>query len=93
MFKKKKIITSKKGSEKKESEKKPYKTVLDLNELLDMEVQEFGKWWNDEGKKQADNRAPITNLPAFYLLSLMHLKQIRYNVRKIAKVYDEKNAK
>jgi len=91
MFKKKTISPKKELT--KEPEKESYETFININQLMDMEVPEFSKWWIDESKKQTDNRAPLTNMPTFYLLSLMHLKQIRHNVRKIAKFCDKKNAK
>jgi len=91
MFNKKKKKNLSKNMPDKKIKEKPYETEIDISKLLDMEVPEFSKWWNDEGEKQTDNRAPLTNLPAFYLLSLIHLKQIRHNVRKIAKFCDKEN--
>lgn len=74
---------------KKEPEEELYRTKIDIGKLIEMEVPEFTKWWVEENEKQTNNRAPLTNLPTFYLLTLIHLKQIRWNVRKLV---EQKNA-
>jgi len=53
----------------------------DLNKLVEMEVPEFAKWFKQECKKN-EQALPLT-IPDWNILAILHLKQIRNNVRKL----------